>query len=217
MREETRSRPREAVVADIKSIVDEQGFRLVSVGGLYPLQGELSKLVEGSVVRGLGGLLAFFFIIGWVVSRSLPTALAMLLCLAITPLTLFGIVVVMGMPVDIISAPAANVALPLGIDEMIHLGYTVRRLRGSSQGVWARWQAALTRMWRPILASMLIVASGFSLFLLSNFPPTRRLGVLVCIGAVITDLVVLVVLPALVTVRHRTDLHPASRSSQEAA
>jgi predicted RND superfamily exporter protein len=52
-------------------------------------------------------------------------------------------------------------------------------------------------MWRPIVASMLIVASGFALFLLSDFPPTQRLGVLVCVGAVLTDLVVLLVLPAL--------------------
>ena len=43
-------------------------------------------------------------------------------------------------------------------------------------------------MWGPILASMLIVSSGFALFLLSSFPPTRRLGVLVCIGAAMTDL-----------------------------
>jgi predicted RND superfamily exporter protein len=47
------------------------------------------------------------------------------------------------------------------------------------------------------------LASGFALFLLSSFPPTQRLGVLVCIGAVITDLVVLVVLPVMVTFRIR--------------
>jgi predicted RND superfamily exporter protein len=50
---------------------------------------------------------------------------------------------------------------------------------------------------------MLIVASGFALFLLSDFPPTQRLGVLVCIGAIITDLVVLVALPAFVVWRRR--------------
>ena len=38
---------------------------------------------------------------------------------------------------------------------------------------------------------MLIVVSGFALFLLSDFPPTQRLGVLVCIGAALTDIVVL--------------------------
>ena len=56
-------------------------------------------------------------------------------------------------------------------------------------------------MWRPIFVSMLIVVSGFSLFLLSNFPPTQRLGILVCIGAATTDLVVLLVLPAVATWR----------------
>jgi predicted RND superfamily exporter protein len=50
---------------------------------------------------------------------------------------------------------------------------------------------------------MLIVASGFALFLLSNFPPTQRLGVLVCVGAVITDLVVLIMLPTIASFGHR--------------
>jgi uncharacterized protein len=182
----------------------------VLIGGLYPLQGELSKLVEGSVIRGLGGLLACFAVIVLIVSRSVPSALAMTLCLALTPFTLFGFVGLIGMPLDIISAPAANVALPLGIDEMIHLSYNVRRQRGKKG--WAAWQEALVRMWKPILASMLIVTSGFALFLLSSFPPTRRLGVLVCVGAAITDLVVLIVLPAIVTWRARRN-HSAQKAA----
>jgi uncharacterized protein len=199
MHEQARSRPREAVVNDIRAIAREQGFRPVLVGGLYPLQGELSKLVEGSVIRGLGGLLACFAVIVFIVSRPLRNALAMTLCLALTPLSLFGFIGLLGMPLDIISAPAANVALPMGIDEMIHLSYTVRRLRPRAKNSWEAWREALARMWKPILASMLIVTSGFALFLLSSSPPTQRLGVLVCIGAAITDLVVLIVLPAIVT------------------
>lgn len=182
----------------------KHGFEPALIGGLYPLQAELSDLVEGSVVRGLGGLLGMFFVIVLIVTRSVRSALAMCLCLALMPFTLFGIVALAGMPLDIISAPAANVALPLGIDEMIHLGYSVRRLRPREAGRWTAWKAALSELWGPILASMLIVVSGFALFLLSSFPPTRRLGVLVCIGAAITDLVVLVVLPAIVTIGRRT-------------
>ena len=203
MHEEARTRPREIIVGEIKEIVRAHGFKPVRVGGLYPQQGELSKLVEGSVVRGLGGLLAGFFVITLIVSRSLLSAMAMTLCLAITPFSLFGMVGLLGMPLDIISAPAGNVALPLGIDEMIHLSHTARRVRGKAGDLWAAWKQALSELWAPILASMLIVTSGFALFLLSSFPPTRRLGVLVCLGAAITDLVVLVVLPAVVTLGHR--------------
>jgi predicted RND superfamily exporter protein len=203
MREAARTRPREAVVGEIEAIIRRHGFKPVLVGGLYPLQGELSQLVEGSVIRGLGGLIALFGVIVWLVTRSLPTALAMTACLAITPFALFGLVGLFRMPVDIISAPAANVALPLGIDEMIHLGYTVRRSRTTGGDVWKAWKEALAHLWQPILISMLVVASGFALFLFSSFPPTRRLGALVCTGAVLTDLVVLLVLPAVVTWRIR--------------
>jgi predicted RND superfamily exporter protein len=122
-------------------------------------------------------------------------------CLLLPPFALFGAVGLAGIPVDIISAPAANVALPLGIDEMIHLGYALRRSRRSGGRGWAPWSEALGRLWRPILASALIVASGFSLFLFSSFPPTQRLGLLVCVGTVLTDLVVLVILPPLATAR----------------
>lgn len=133
------------------------------------------------------------------VTRSLRSSLAMTLCMALTPLALFGLVGLSRMPLDIIAAPAANVALPLGIDEMLHLGHRVGRLRGRTRDAWEAWHRALADMWRPILGSMLIVASGFALFLLSGFPPTQRLGVLVCAGGVITDLVVLVMLPAIAT------------------
>ncbi len=203
MKEMARSRPREVVVGEIERIVRAQGFRPVRVGGLYPLQGELSTLVEGSVIKGLSGLLAGFFLIVLIVSRSFLSAIAMTLCLAITPLSLFGLVGLFKMPLDIISAPAANVALPMGIDEMIHQGYTVRGARAKGEDIWTAWKQALAELWGPILASMLIVTAGFALFLLSSFPPTRRLGVLVCIGAIITDLVVLLVLPAIVISAHR--------------
>jgi predicted RND superfamily exporter protein len=67
----------------------------------------------------------------------------------------------------------------MGIDEMIHLGHRVRQARKPAGDVWAAWKEALADMWQPILASMLIVVSGFALFLLSDSPPTQRLGVLV--------------------------------------
>jgi predicted RND superfamily exporter protein len=203
MQETARSRPRARIISEIETIVRAQGFRPVVVGGLYPLQGELSKLVKGSVIRGLGGLLVAFAVIGLVVTHSMSTALAMTVCLAVTPFALFGLVGLWRMPLDIISAPAANVALPLGIDEMIHLGHHVRHIRGRANDLWETWKKALAQMWRPILASMLIVSSGFALFLLSSFPPTQRLGLLVCIGAAITDVVVLVMLPALATFGRR--------------
>ena len=161
-----------------------------------------------------GALLAAFAVIVLMVTRSVRSAFAMTVCLALTPLALFGIVGLWRMPLDIIAAPAANVALPLGIDEMIHLGHRVRRIRGRAGDLWGSWKQALAEMWGPILASMLIVSAGFALFLLSSFPPTQRLGVLVCIGAAITDLVVLVMLPPIATYRRGVRETRASKNGR---
>lgn len=204
MHEETRNRPRAAIIAEVEAIVRKHGFDAAITGGAFSLQSALSELVHTSVVRGLGGLLVLFFVITLVTSRSPRAAVTMTLCLGVVPITLYGIVGLTGMRLDIISAPAANVALPMGIDEMIHLAYAVRRVRGGARGVgsdWSDWRQALEELWRPTVASMLVVAAGFSLFLVSRFPPSQHLGILVCVGAVLTDLAVLVVLPATATVK----------------
>jgi uncharacterized protein len=201
MHETARERPRQEIIGEIAGIVRQHGFRPVEMGGLYPLQGELSRLVEQSVRRSLGVLLVLFSLIALFVVRSVRSALAMAAGLALTPFTLFGLVGLFRVPLDIFAAPAANVALALGIDEMIHLGHAARRLRGSRggwQANWEAWKEALAELWYPIVAAMLIVGAGFALFTLSNFPPTRRLGLLISIGVVIADLVVLMVLPAMV-------------------
>lgn len=206
MHEETRNRPRRQVIAELEAIVRDQGLEPEIIGGTYFLQSALSELVRASVVRGLGGLIALFFVITLITSRSWNAAFAMTFCLTLVPVALYGLVGLTGMRLDIISAPAANVALPMGIDEMIHLGYAMRRARKEARGDEsdrAAWRKALAELWAPTLMSMAIVASGFSLFLLSRFPPTQHLGALVCVGAVFTDLAVLVLLPTLATVRPR--------------
>jgi predicted RND superfamily exporter protein len=190
---------REEIIARLIERARHHGFEVELAGGLFKLQGELSQLVRDSVLRGLGGLLAAFFLIAWITSRSLSTALAMAACLGLIPLALFGFVALVDMPLDVIAAPAANVALPMGIDEMIHLGYAVRRSRGRDR--WSIWENALRELWKPILGSALIVGVGFALFTLSEFPTTQRLGVLVSAGAMLTDGVVLLLLPALATSR----------------
>jgi predicted RND superfamily exporter protein len=173
MREHTRDRPRDEVVGEIEEIVRSHGFEPVLVGGLYPLQSEMSHLVDGGVVRGLGGLIACFSVIMLFVSRSVGTALAMVFCLALTPMILFGLVGLIGIPLDIISAPAANVALSLGIDEMIHLGYAVRRNRGERANAWRK---ALSQLWVPILYSALIVGCGFDPWIASRLQDFFGMG-----------------------------------------
>jgi uncharacterized protein len=203
MREAGRSDPRrperDEVVARVEEAVREAGLEPVAVGGLYELQGALSGLVASSLLVGLGGLAILFAGIAWAVSRSIAASAAMLVCLVGTPVFVFGVMGWAGLAVDFISSPAANVALGLGIDSMIHLATAARRLRGRGLSAAEAWSAARGRMWRPVAGAATLLAVGFGLFGLSSFPPTRRFGIAVVVGLSAATVLTLVVLPWLAT------------------
>ena len=204
MRETGRDEPRQDVVARLHALVAEAGLETRLIGGLYDLQGKLGELVATSLVRELGGLLAFFVLVAAIVSRSVRGAAAMVACLAAVPVLLLGAMGHLRQPVDVISAPGANVAISLGIDAMIHLMMAVRRQLQTGAGVVAAWTLACHQMRRPIVGAMLILAAGFGIFTLSSFPPTQRFGLLVAAGTLVSAVMALVVLPFLATIGRST-------------
>ena len=197
MKESGRTGSRLEVIERIKTIVRSHSFVPEMVGGVYVLQGELSRLVASSLIYGLSKLIFLFVFIAWIVSRSLRIALAMVLSLCIIPICMLGLVGLLRIPLDIISAPAANVAIAMGIDSMIHMVIFVRRLL--MRGVQAReaWSQAQYRLWEPIIGSMFIICTGFGIFSISSFPPTQRFGISIVFGTIIAAFTAIFVLPYL--------------------
>ncbi|MCP4660565.1 MAG: MMPL family transporter [bacterium] len=200
MQETDRQEPRREIVGRLTELVREAGLEVELVGGLYDLQGKLGALVASSLVRELGGLLLFFIFVAAAVTRSVRITPAMVGCLAAVPVLLLGTVGHLRQPVDVISAPGANVAISLGIDAMIHLMMAVRRRRRAGDGERSAWANACARMQQPIIGAMLILATGFGIFVLSSFPPTQRFGTVVAAGTLVSAVMALVVLPFLATV-----------------
>jgi predicted RND superfamily exporter protein len=197
MVEAKRSKLRVEVVDDLRSICRRHGFKPALVGGIYYLQGRLAKLVASSLVTGLFWLNALFIIIAWIVARTVRGAVAMIISLMLVPLCMLGAIGWLRVPVDVISAPATNVCIGIAIDSMIHLVFGVRRaIRDGTTG-WAAWIAAREEQWRGIVYSDVIIAAGFAIFVLSDFPPTQRFGVVVLAGCIIDILANLFVLPLL--------------------
>ncbi len=200
MRETGRQEPRREIVGRLRDLAGQAGFETELIGGLYDLQGKLGDLVATSLVRELGGLLLFFVLVAAAVSRSPRVTAAMVACLAAVPVLLLGAMGHLRAPVDVISAPGANVAIALGIDAMIHLLMAVRRQRAAGDGWRPAWVSARAQQRVPITSAMLILAAGFGIFVLSSFPPTQRFGTLVAAGTLISAVMALVVLPYLATV-----------------
>jgi predicted RND superfamily exporter protein len=100
-------------------------------------------------------------------------------------------------PFDIISAPAVNIAIGMGIDAMLHLMNAVRRHGPGAMGDVRAWRAASARMVRPVVSSAAIVCTGFAIFGLSAFPPTQRFGGAIVLGTLVSPLAALCVFPLL--------------------
>jgi uncharacterized protein len=197
MVEDRRDKDRTRVVEDIRAICEKYGFKAELIGGIYYLQGRLAKLVASSLVTGLFWLNLLFIVIAWIVARTVRGALAMILSLTLVPLCMLGGIGWFHVPMDVISAPATNVCIGIAIDSMIHLVFGVRRAEAAGANGWAAWVAAREEQWRGIVYSDVIIAAGFAIFVLSDFPPTQRFGLVVLAGCIIDILANLFVLPLL--------------------
>jgi hypothetical protein len=69
--------------------------------------------------------------------------------------------------------PRHYVCIGIAIDSMIHLVFGVRRAEADGKKGWATWVAARQEQWRGIVYSDLIIATGFAIFVLSDFLPTN--------------------------------------------
>jgi len=192
---EAREESRVAVLRRIRSAVEDAGLEPVIVAGLYDLQAQLGRLIGSSLRIGIGGLLGLFFIVALVVGRGVRVAAAMWLCLATIPVVILGTFGHLRIAIDIITSPAANIALAVGADSMIHLVVRVRLL--AVNGDSAPWRGAVGQIRRPVLGATAIICAGFGIFALSSFPPTRRFGMAVIVGTLAAATLALIVLPKL--------------------
>ncbi len=195
MRESRAEASRQGVMDRLSASAVEAGLDPVIVAGLYDLQAQLGRLIASSLRIGIGGLLLLFLGVAFAVSRSVPTTLKMWICLAAIPTVVLGTFGLLGIAVDIITSPAANVALAIGADSMIHLVVRARRLGGVHP---TPWRAAVAQISRPVLGATGIISAGFGIFVLSSFPPTQRFGLAVILGTAAAATMAIVVLPRLV-------------------
>jgi len=194
MKEEVRDKTRLEVIDDLKKVAVSAGMVPELIGGVYALQGHLSRLVVSSLIYGLGRLLLVFFLIGWGFSRSLKIAFGMIVAVGLIPLGILGTIGFLRIPLDIISAPASNIAISMGIDSMFHMVKHYRRERLTMTSAEA-WEAVQRRLWKPIFTSMSLVALGFSIFLFSQFPPTQRFGFSIVLGTALAGFSSMLVMP----------------------
>lgn len=199
MRETVRSASRAEVIHRVERTAEREGFRVLLVGGEYSLLSQMGQLITSSIISGSAILIGIFTVMGYLFSRSLRVAAAMFVTLLIIPVVVRGYIAYLGMPLDFLTASAANLDLGMGVDAMIYLTIFAKR-ESTYRGSWEAWSKACSHLWRPIGTSLLVICCGFGIFLLANFPPTQRFGVFVIFGSVSAASAALFMFPWLASV-----------------
>lgn len=204
MNESGRERDRLAIIEEIKQIPSRHGFKLRAVGGTYYLQGELAKSVATSMTTGIVTLILLFGVIAFIISGSLFVVAGVMICAACISGLVIGTLGLARIPIDIISSPSMNICLGLIVDDMIHLTVTAKRHlnENSRKGLrdWQAWVDALNTQSWPAIVSTLTVMIGFSVFALSDFPPSQRFGLEIVYGAFLAVILALGVFPFIATI-----------------
>lgn len=195
MYEGGRTQSRLEIIDELKQIVSSRNLEVKLVGGVYSLQGNLSQLIEASMVSGISKLLIIFGLIIGFISRSLRMAVATILGVMLIPVFILGFSGIYGIPLDIVSAPASNVAIGMGIDSIIHMINIRRRHMNSKKE--GDWQKVKKQLYRPIFTSISVVSVGFIIFIMSIFPPLQRFGISIVFGSILAGLIALYVVPLL--------------------
>ncbi len=195
MHEEKRNEPRESVIKRLEQNVLDKGFEPYQVGGVYVLQGRLTKMVMSSLINGILLLFLFIGVIVIVLTRSWRLTLALLISVAMIPLWMLGIIGYFKIPFDVISAPAVNLAVSMGVDAMIHLVSALRFEQAKGPIPWRCWVNARLQLFKPVVFSTIVVSAGFGVFTLSAFPPTQRFGGSIVLGMLMVPVVALLIMP----------------------
>ena len=160
------------------------------------------RIVDGQLKSFASAFLQILVLLA-LLFRSLRGAL---ICLVPNLAPLFFIFVVMGVTgiaLDVATVLIAGVVLGITVDDTIHLyhGYLHRLRRGVSP-VFAIIRS-VESSGRAVVAISVVLVAQFSLLALSDFRPTAHFGLLCAIGLLAGQVFELLLMPALLGLRHR--------------
>ncbi len=129
--------------------------------------------------------------------RSWAAGIATVIPVALTTIVVAAAAGWMNIPLDVSTALAAGVAIGVGVDYAVHYIFRYTREFKQCGNHEEAVSATLRTVGRTIVFNAVVVSAGFSVLLLSQFPPHVKLGAFVVAYMIISCIVALFVLPLL--------------------
>lgn len=178
----------------------QPGFSLTPFGDGWIGHQSIRLLVIGQIVS-IGFAVVANLLLLLVLFRSLSTALVAIAPTVFSILFVFGVLAALGVPLGTASSMFAAIALGIGVDYSIHLVASFRAKLAPGRSRRESLMAATRETGPAILTSALAIVAGFSVLTMSEVPPNRLLGLLVCLSLAVCAAATLILVTTLFLVR----------------
>ncbi len=100
----------------------------------------------------------------------------------VTALISFGVMGILGIPLNTTTALLSSIAIGIGIDYAVHFLEQYRHNAATTDNKMVAAQKTMAHSGRAIIYNAIVVIAGFLVLLFSVFPPNRELGALVSLN-----------------------------------
>jgi hypothetical protein len=173
------------------------GYSVNYTGTLASTAAGLDAMVAGKL-RNIVQIAVITFLIASLLLRSFTAGLLVITPLALTVAMNFGVMGLLGIPLDNITAAISAMAVGIGADYAMYFLFRVREELNVMPDLGSAIRSALMTSGKAILFVSTAIAGGYATLCLSGFRFHIELGALVALAMIVSSMATLVLLPILI-------------------
>ena len=182
--------------AGVEQISKNDNIKVETVGMMVLYNNMLQNLLS-SQVDTFGLTVLMLFVVFCFIFKSIKLATIAIVSNIIPLCTLFGVMGVFGIPLDVMSITIAAISIGIGVDDIIHYIHRFREER-LTKGVVESIKASHASIGYAMYYTSFTIFLGFSVMITSNFIPTIYFGLLTDLVMIFMLLGALIILPSLI-------------------
>ncbi len=190
------------------------GIRVRYSGTLASTAAATEAMVQGKL-RNIAQIAGITVVIAAVLLRSLVAGLLVVVPLALTVAVNFGVMGLLGVPLDTVTAAISAMAVGIGADYAIYFLFRVREELARAASLEVAIGRALETSGKAVLFVSSAIAAGYATLCCSGFALHVQLGALVALAMLVSSASALVLLPALIERLRPAFLVAAPRPERE--
>lgn len=178
----------------------DRGFRIGIAGNGY-LVVRFNELIVAGQLSSLVFSLGAVFLLSALMFRSWVAGLINIIPISLVMIFSFGLIGLLGIPLEIGKSLMASMVIGIGVDYTIHFLNKYRvKVRDGLQDAEQITAATMATSGKAIFFNAVVVVGGFLVFLTSKFPPNFELGAMLALNMIACLIVSMTVLPTILNV-----------------